>query len=275
VAVVTVAPPDDPEHEGPRPGDTIAIRDVLPADPPADSAAAADLPRRFYAVVTSSARGVSTGPGPLADLPLVAPPPAPGRATASFAGGRIEVHWELVGPREDEAAPRYAVYRAPVTDAPDPPVAPPMPMHAGLLEGPPFSEPAAPDGVERCYVVRAVRAAAPPVIEGAASPAACVVPVDTVPPAAPRNLSAVALEGAISLIWSPGDEADLAGYLVLRGEPGDATLTPLTGEPLRVTQFVDRSVVAGRRYVYAVVALDDRDPPNVSAESTRVEETAR
>jgi hypothetical protein len=32
---------------------------------------------------------------------------------------------------------------------------------------------------------------------------------------------------------------------------------------------------AGRRYVYAVVAVDTASPPNRSAESNRVEETGR
>jgi hypothetical protein len=86
----------------------------------------------------------------------------------------------------------------------------------------------------------------------------------------------VAGEGAISLIWEPRDELDLGGYLVLRGEPGDATLQPLTPAPIPEASFRDTTVVPGRRYVYAVVAVDDRLPlGNVSAPSPRVEETAR
>ena len=34
-------------------------------------------------------------------------------------------------------------------------------------------------------------------------------------------------------------------------------------------------VRSGKRYVYAVVALDNATPQNVSGESNRVEETAR
>jgi hypothetical protein len=41
-------------------------------------------------------------------------------------------------------------------------------------------------------------------------------------------------------------------------------------------QFRDTHVLAGKKYVYAVVALDSRLPvANVSGESNRVEETAR
>jgi fibronectin type 3 domain-containing protein len=42
------------------------------------------------------------------------------------------------------------------------------------------------------------------------------------------------------------------------------------------TRFTDRTVKPGVKYVYAVQAIDSRLPrPNVSAESERVEETAR
>jgi hypothetical protein len=64
--------------------------------------------------------------------------------------------------------------------------------------------------------------------------------------------------------------------VVLRGAPGDATLLPLNAAPVIETQFIDRTVTPGTRYVYAVVALDSRLPvPNASAESAHIEETAR
>ena len=77
-------------------------------------------------------------------------------------------------------------------------------------------------------------------------------------------------------MWEPNTDADLGGYLVLRGEAGDATLAPLVAHPIVETRYSDRSVVEGHRYVYAVVAADARIPlPNLSAQSARVEEVAR
>jgi hypothetical protein len=129
---------------------------------------------------------------------------------------------------------------------------------------------------ERCYMVRAVRGTGPDVVEGPPSPTACVKPVDIFPPQPAMGLSAVAGEGAISLIWEASASDDVAGYLVLRGEGADATLLPVTPSPVVETRFVDRAVVAGTRYVYAVVAVDGRIPlPNTSEPSARVEETAR
>jgi hypothetical protein len=79
----------------------------------------------------------------------------------------------------------------------------------------------------------------------------------------------------MNLGWDANAEPDLAGYLVLRGEaPGD-TLQPLTPVPITATSYEDKTVTAGVRYVYAIVALDKASPPNRSAPSARVEETAR
>jgi len=87
---------------------------------------------------------------------------------------------------------------------------------------------------------------------------------------------AVADEGGISLIWEPNAEPDVAGYMVLRGEASDATLQPLMTTPVAEARFRDTHVSAGKKYVYAIVAVDSRLPvANVSAESNRVEETAR
>ena len=129
---------------------------------------------------------------------------------------------------------------------------------------------------ESCYVIRAVLGPGSGAVEGHPSERRCVTPVDTFPPAAPVGLSAVGAAGAISLIWEANTEDDVSGYLVLRGGSTDATLLPLTRVPIAETQFTDRNVTPGDRYVYAVVAVDGRVPlPNVSAESMRVEETAR
>ena len=99
-----------------------------------------------------------------------------------------------------------------------------------------------------------------------------VKPLARFPPAAPKEVHAVAGEGTINLIWEPNNEKDLAGYLVLRGAaPGDA-LEPVTSGPIADARFTD-NVPAGSRYVYAVRAVDKAG--NVSPLSNRVEETAR
>jgi hypothetical protein len=132
------------------------------------------------------------------------------------------------------------------------------------------------DGRQRCYVVRAVRGDGAQAVEGLPSLRQCVEPVDDFAPEPPTRLSAVGSDGAVTLIWEPNAEPDIAGYLVLRGEAGDATLTPVSDTVVTEARFTDRTVKPGVRYVYAVQAIDSRLPrPNVSGESARVEETAR
>ena len=113
-------------------------------------------------------------------------------------------------------------------------------------------------------------------VESEPSPAACVSPTDTFPPKAPTSLAAVASEGAISLIWDANTETDLAGYVVLRGSASGATMSPLMTAPIKETTYPRHDGAGpGVRYVYAVVAVDTATPQNVSAQSNRVEETAR
>ena len=130
-------------------------------------------------------------------------------------------------------------------------------------------------GTERCFFVRPVDTVFGTVVQGPASPITCVTPRDTFPPAAPKQLAAIGSTGVINLIWEPNIERDVAGYIVLRGEaPGD-TLQALMTAPITATNYRDSDVKPGVRYVYAVVAVDKAEPPNLSAQSNRAEETAR
>jgi len=79
----------------------------------------------------------------------------------------------------------------------------------------------------------------------------------------------------MTLIWDANVEADLAGYLILRGVAGSDTLTPLTLAPVVEPRFTDRTVQRGVRYVYEVVAVDNRVPVPNRSTPARVEGAAR
>jgi len=299
-----VDPPLPPSRFAPRPLAT-----------PAPAVAAAPPPlRRFYLAIPFSPRGRPGPPGAAAELALTDTPEPPAGATVAYDPASIVVDWQPSGgllgflldreipieappfddsmPGPPSVVPAAAVappsgptlYNVYVEAAPDPLVLPALaPASAAWRVAAPAPANPAPLAAftladtlqferEKCYSVRAIRGG----VESDPSPRTCVRPVDIYPPPPPAAPEAVSSEGAINLIWEPSNAADLGGYLVLRGEAGDATLHPLTQNPIVEASYRDTTVAPGRRYVYAIVAVDDRVPlGNASAASARVEETAR
>jgi hypothetical protein len=269
--------------------------------------------RRFYMAVPFSQRERPGPPGTQAELVLTKLPDPPSEVHASYEPGALSLTWEPSGgllgflldqplPVElspfdavglpptaltqpvDAAVPpgptTYNVYR---TIAPDPMMLLPAPtpllghvLRPTPVNPAPLAATSTTDDVEfglpRCYTVRAQRGA----VISEPSPPTCLTPVDVFPPAAPAGLAAIPSEGGISLIWEPGTEIDLGGYLVLRQEAGDATLRQLTDTPISEARYRDTLVQPGTRYTYSVVAVDSHLPlPNISAQSALVEETSR
>ena len=243
--------------------------------------------RRYYVAYGVSRGGDRGGASPRRGVSLGAPPAAPLQPILEATEGGVVVNWTVppgvrlpyqepaegdllaATPKGMDSAPpvTYVVYR----------VSPGGPVR--LTEQPvtalAFTDSGMEWGVERCYDVRTVTSQASVSVESAPSPRACITPADTFPPLPPGSLVAVAGEGAISLIWNGVDAPDLAGYVVLRGEAPSGELKPLFEAPLRESTYRDTTVKPGMRYVYAIIAVDRATPPNRSALSNRVEETAR
>jgi hypothetical protein len=299
IGTVPVKPPavegEEPKEGDtrPDPGSAVVFDDELteaklkpvmplvppaPVPPPAAAAAAAAAgaaaaapaaapvskdPLRVYAVrgVTKSGRfGPPSTRVAFPLVPLPAPPPA---VTTRQTETALVIEWTL----PPGATPNigYNVFRS------EDPLQPinPQPIAGSSLE---YAE--AQMGQTYCFRLRSAFILPPAYIEGELSEEECATPKDIFPPAAPRRPDAVATAGQISLIWDPNTDKDLAGYIVLRGEP-DGPLQPLTPAPIKETSFRDTTVTPGTRYVYAIVAVDTATPPNSSPQSPRVEETAR
>jgi len=96
-------------------------------------------------------------------------------------------------------------------------------------------------------------------------------PSDTTPPDAPLNLVAKAGDGLVNLSWDHNQEADLAGYIVLRATSVDGFYDPLNVSLLTVPDYTDTTAENGLTYYYAIVAVDTSG--NESGESDLVSAT--
>jgi len=270
-------------------------------------------PRRTYLVRGVSTRGRESAPSARAEVPITDPTPPPSPPTITYTETAFLVEWaRATGARrpvqapddsedeegEDELGELDIVREEPETRLPSRPVIEvatpseylvyavgstrsgeastvPTPLNrpkVGLFS---YRDRGIRFGTERCYVVRVRDVLDSLQIQGPASPPTCVVPIDTFPPRPPTGLVAVASEGAISLVWDPNPERDIAGYLVLRRASTGATLETLTPEPIEGTSFRDANVSAEENYVYAVQAVDDATPYNTGVPSSEITEQAR
>jgi hypothetical protein len=225
---------------------------------------------------------VTSEPPAATSEPPAANPARPPAAGTALLPARLAVPWPAVaiGYHVYETAPATASVAVPAPaggNAASAAAAPGLPtrLTTAPLRTTTFSDTRVEYGVERCYIVRTVETIGTLSVESAGSEPVCVKTTDVFAPAPPKSLGAVASDGAISLIWEGSNETDLAGYIVLRGVAPGAPAERLTPQPIRETTFRDTRVKPGTRYVYAVIAVDTARPPNASAPSNQVEETAR
>lgn len=252
---------------------------------------------RSYVIVPYSQRNLPGAVSAVVRVPFVPAPPMPPAPQVAHTATAYQLTWEnpagirlpqqrtvteALSAAEDLLPTRplvvmgtphtYSVYELPAADAPA--AAATGPINAAPLEGPGVEVPGVTFGTSRCFAVRTVERRGTLTLESDLSPVTCVTAVDTFPPGPPSGLTAVGSEGGVSLIWEASPSPDVAGYLVLRGLPGEA-LEPITADPVKDATYRDTTAAAGVLYIYAVVAVDGASPANVSAESNRVQEGAR
>ncbi|ODS55728.1 MAG: hypothetical protein ABS36_09010 [Acidobacteria bacterium SCN 69-37] len=228
----------------------------------ADTAAAeqAGASAIFYVVVpvAGSGRGRPGPPTPVANVPLG---PLPGAATQLvLEHDATELRATWTAPGEGVA---YRVFAAPAK------LLTPTPVTTAS-----FSMPVT-FGEEICLTVQTITVTGAITVAGASTERVCTTPVDRYPPTAPAGLRVIQEGPVVTLLWDTVEAADLAGYVILRGEGTTDALTPIVREPVTATTFRDTSAVAGTTYTYAVAAVDTASVPNVSEPSARETITVR
>jgi hypothetical protein len=147
---------------------------------------------------------------------------------------------------------------------------------AGEVAPSPFAESDKPEYIDAMtdfgspykYFVQAI-ASATQVSE--ASGTVGITPRDTFPPAVPAGVTAVAGVDAIELAWVRNTEDDFAGYYIYRSTDG-GSMERIAG-PIDAPTYSDRVVESGKKYSYAVTAIDQSG--NESERSMAVEVTAQ
>ena len=185
-------------------------------------------------------------------LPVGAPLPPPANIRASTAPEAVHLTWA-------SSAPHYWIFRS-VSDAP----------MAKLAESDQteYVDTTVEYGTAYQYFVQAIDT---PLRQSELSQAVSITPRDTFPPAAPVGLAGVPGVNSVELVWERSGESDFLGYHVYRSVDGGA-FERVAG-PIPAPTYSDRAVAIGRKYAYAITALDTSE--NESTRSAVVEVTAQ
>lgn len=183
--------------------------------------------------------------------PYKTPQPPEGLAAAVFAD-RIEIRWTVPEVNADGTKPvvlkGYNVYRSAAGEEP-------VLLNMSPVPLPFYNDVSFAFGGVYAYRVAALTGDEAPYVESEMSEPVEAAPVDLFPPAAPTGLQLLSAVGLVTLIWDANPEPDLIGYRVWR-QTGDGEFRVLTSGPIAENTFSDDRVESGRRYVYAVTAVD-------------------
>ena len=187
-------------------------------------------------------------------------PDVPQGLTAAPAPEQVTLRWSEV-----PGAAVYRVYRSATS-----PVVLDAASRLPEVTGTELVDRGRTNGVALHYVVTSVDAAGN---ESAASAEATATPTaapDVDAPAAPAGVTASAGDAQVTLAWTAGTEADLAGYRVFRSAVAGGERTAVSGL-VRTAGHVDTTVANGTTYHYVVQAEDLAG--NLSATSQEVSAT--
>ncbi len=171
----------------------------------------------------------------MVSLAVIPPVPAPLDVAAKAVPQGVGLSW-----RSDEHA--FRVFRKGPDEKAPAMIAEPVTKT--------YADAGAQFGVEYTYMVQAIHDKA----ESPISAPVIIIAKDEFPPSVPAGLTAVAGIGVIELVWDRNTEPDLRGYRLYRatGAGSFERISEFTDAPA----FSDRQIEAGKKYRYAVAALD-------------------
>ena len=223
-----------------------------------------------YAVKDLNHKGQSAGFSKLASVRIYLASAPPRRLRAEVAEDAIELAWDV--PRTTTAGmpiasvPGYRIYRSLTGEKGSF-------VRAGSSAEASFRDTDFEFGKTYYYFVRALAQYGADVVESAESETLRVTPQDRFPPRPPTGLITVAVPGSIELSWNPSPERDLAGYHIYRREEPSQPFRRITQQLTKTPTFRDATVERGKRYSYAVTAVDTSG--NESQRSAEVWEDAQ
>jgi fibronectin type 3 domain-containing protein len=157
------------------------------------------------------------------------------------------------------SGPHYRIYRAEGDG---------MPERFAETDRPEYLDETTQYGIRYRYLVQAY---AEETRQSVMSDPMVITPVDIFPPAVPGAVTAIAGVNTVELAWTRNGEPDFKGYNVYRSTDGGPfeNIAPLIEAPT----FTDGKVQAGKRYRYAISAVDLLG--NESARSNPIEALAQ
>lgn len=162
----------------------------------------------------------------------------------------IVIEWKAPAGPQTATPLKYRVYRS----------LKPEDVTPELLTGTPIAETRFNDshfsfGTNYYYSVRTVlETSVGQALSPFCSPLAVSNP-DRYPPHPPEDLTAISDKSVISLVWTPNNEADLAGYWVYRREV-DGEEKRVNEKLLTTAAYTDKGLKTGKVYFYRVKAVD-------------------
>jgi fibronectin type 3 domain-containing protein len=206
----------------------------------------------IMAVRISNAKGRFSDWSNLFPIQVVASLAKPSNLIAKDVPDGVRVQWSA--PNENS----FRVFRKEKEE--------PEPAQVGTSEQPEYVDKSIVYGKSYEYWVQAVHNKA----ESETAGPIPITPEDKFAPAVPTNLTAIAGLSAIELSWARNEERDFHHYRVYRAT-GDGPFERIA-DNVQAPNYSDRTVEAGKRYRYAVSAVDETG--NESDRSRAVEATA-